>query len=69
LRSIREYGRVYEAKFLTQFEARAGALLKNARMGLIMLLKGRMALLPHKVSDIKGIRETFQRVQGEAKRR
>jgi heterodisulfide reductase subunit C len=69
LRSIREYGRVYEAKLLTQFEARAGALLKNARMGLIMLLKGRMALLPHKVSDIKGIRETFQRVRGEAKRR
>jgi heterodisulfide reductase subunit C len=69
LRSIREYGRVYEAKLLTQYEGRAGTLLKNARLGFIMFLKGRMALLPQKIADIKGIRETFQRVKGEAKQR
>jgi heterodisulfide reductase subunit C len=65
LASIREYGRVYEAKLLAKYEAKSGELLKNARLGLAMFLKGRIALLPHKVADIKAVEETFARLKEE----
>jgi heterodisulfide reductase subunit C len=61
LASIREYGRVYEAKLLAKYEAKSGEMMKNAPLGLAMFIKGKIALLPHKVSDIKGVRETFGR--------
>jgi heterodisulfide reductase subunit C len=63
LASIREYGRVYEAKLLAKYEAKAGELLKNIPLGLAMFLKGKIALLPHKVADIKGVEKTFVRLE------
>jgi heterodisulfide reductase subunit C len=63
LASIREYGRVYEAKLLAKYEAKSGELMKNAPLGLAMFLKGKIALLPQKVADIKGVRETFGRLK------
>jgi heterodisulfide reductase subunit C len=63
LASIREYGRVYEAKLLAKYEAKSGELLKNVPLGLAMFRKGRIALLPHKVADIKGVEETFARLE------
>jgi len=63
LASIREYGRVYEAKLLAKYEAKAGELLKNVLLGLSMFLKGKLALLPHKVADIKGVEKTFGRME------
>ena len=65
LASIREYGRVYEAKLLAKYEAKTGELMKNVPLGLAMFLKGKIALLPHKVADIDGVRETFTRVKEE----
>ncbi len=63
LASIREYGRVYEAKLLAKYEAKAGELLKNVPLGLAMFLKGKIALLPHKVDGIKGVEKTFVRLE------
>jgi heterodisulfide reductase subunit C len=63
LASIREYGRIYEAKLLAKYEAKSGELLKNAPLGLAMFLKGRIALLPHKVDGIKGVEKTFARLE------
>jgi heterodisulfide reductase subunit C len=63
LASIREYGRVYEAKLLAKYEAKSGELMKNIPLGLAMFLKGKIALLPHKVADTKGVRETFERLE------
>jgi heterodisulfide reductase subunit C len=67
LASIWEYGRVYEAKLLAKYEAKSGELLKNAPLALAMFRKGKIALLPHKVADIKGVRETFARLEEEEK--
>jgi heterodisulfide reductase subunit C len=69
LASIREYGRVYEAKLLAKYEAKSGELMKNVPLGLAMFLKGKIGLFPHKVADIKGVRETFTRLEegGEEK--
>jgi len=63
LASIREYGRVYEAKLLAKYEAKSGELLKNVSLGLAMFLKGKIALLPHKIADIKGVQKTFTRLE------
>ena len=68
LESVRNYGRIYEAQLMATYEAKTGALVKNALVGLALFRKGRFSLLPHKVSDIKGMRETFRRLR-EAKKR
>jgi heterodisulfide reductase subunit C len=68
LASIREYGRVYEAKLLAKYEAKAGGLMKNVPLGLAMFLRGKIALLPHKVEDIKGVRETFVRLEEDTEK-
>ncbi len=63
LASIREYGRVYEAKLLAKYGAKSGELLKNVPLGLAMFRKGKIALLPHKVDGIKGLQKTFVRLE------
>lgn len=59
--SIKDYGRVYELGMVTRFNLSTGQPLKDASFGPIMMLKGKLALLPHKIKSLKDIKTIFKK--------
>ena len=61
LDNVKKRGRTFEGELLARYQLRTGQAVKNARLGLRMLLKGRMALLPDSVKNKKDFREICRR--------
>lgn len=58
---VKAFGRVYEPGLAAQVNFRSGRPLQNAGLGLGMLSRGRLRLLPKRVKDRAGIKEIFRR--------
>jgi heterodisulfide reductase subunit C len=59
LGSVRRHGRVYELGMTSSFKRATGDYLDDLGLGLKLLLKGRLDLLPARVRDRKAIRALF----------
>ncbi|MHA1570148.1 MAG: 4Fe-4S dicluster domain-containing protein, partial [Alphaproteobacteria bacterium] len=61
LRVMEQHGRVFEPEMMMRFSLRTNllGLLKQAPMGLNMLRKGKMPLLPHRSKGAKQIKQRF----------
>lgn len=57
-------GRTFEAGMLARLQLRTGQAARNARAGVLMLIKGRIALLPHGVENKKAFRQLCRRIAG-----
>jgi len=66
LREIRVRGRIFEASLMTRQMLKSGDFMsfqkavKDARLGLAMLRRGRLRLLPERVKDRKWLKELFR---------
>jgi heterodisulfide reductase subunit C len=65
LDNVRKRGRTFESEFLVRYQLRTGQAARNARVGLRMLLKGRMAFLPESVENKRAFREICRRAAGK----
>ncbi len=64
LREIKARGRVFEASLMTRYMLASGGAFgpeakENARLGLAMLRKGRLRLLPSRVKDRRWLKALF----------
>ncbi len=60
--SVRSHGRVFELEAIMRYLVKKKDFFSNTRMGLDMMKKGRMALLPHNIKDKKGLQRAFARL-------
>ena len=68
LGSVKKYGRVHEMSMVTRFTLRTTGvvgLMKQGAMGLSMMLKGKLGLLPEKIKGRNQVRAIFQRTAKE----
>jgi heterodisulfide reductase subunit C len=68
LGSIKKYGRVHEMSMVTRFTLRTtglAGLIKQSLMGLTMMLKGKLGLLPEKIKGRGQVKSIFQRTAKE----
>ena len=63
LRSVRQFGRVYEVGMLAFYSLSSGHLVRDLLLAPKMLLKGKLSLLPPWNRDIQGVREMFSRAK------
>jgi heterodisulfide reductase subunit C len=61
LDSIKDYGRVYELGMVMKYNLITGQPLKDASFGPAMFLKGKIALLPHRLKAISLIRDLIEK--------
>lgn len=61
LDSIESHGRVYELGMVTRFNLSTRQPLKDASFGPTMILKGKIALLPHKIKGLNTIKTIFKK--------
>jgi len=62
LDSVRKHGRLYEMEAIMRYKLKKKDLFSDTRMGLDMMRKGRMALLPHNIKDKKGLQRALGRL-------
>lgn len=60
LRSIARRGRVFELGLVAGYKWGSGDLWTDVDMGLTLLAKGRLPLLPHRVRDRQAVRALFR---------
>ena len=65
LSSVRHHGRVFEVGMLAAYKLRSGDLFSDVDKVPQMLAKGKLALLPHRSSSAKQVREVFRRAEEE----
>lgn len=63
--SVKHHGRLHEMEAIMRYKAAKRNFFEDMRMGMNMLLKGRMGLLPHNIKDRKGIKEIFRKIEAE----
>ncbi|MCB2192771.1 MAG: 4Fe-4S dicluster domain-containing protein [Deltaproteobacteria bacterium] len=69
LKSVAKRGRVFEGEMMATYMLKTGGAfgseaIKNARLGLTMLKKGRMKLLPERVKDRRWLKALFKEPKG-----
>jgi heterodisulfide reductase subunit C len=62
LNSVRSHGRLYELEAIMRYKLKKKDFFSDTRMGVDMMKKGRMALLPHNIEDRKGLRTALGRL-------
>ena len=65
LDSVRRHGRLYELEAIMRYKLGKMEMkgsMGDAKMGLDMVRKGRINMLPHNIKDKKGLKEIFERV-------
>jgi heterodisulfide reductase subunit C len=68
LNSVKRYGRVHEMSMVTLFTLRTkglAGLIKQGMLGLTMMLKGKLGLIPEKLRGRDQVRAIFQRTAKE----
>ena len=69
LKSVKAHGRVFEGGLMNGYLIRSGGAFKpneaitNAKLGLKMLLKGRLKMFPHRIKGKKEVRAMFKRAK------
>lgn len=63
LDSIREYGRLSEACMMGSYNVNSGKLFTNLNKAPAFLFKGKVAMLPHRVTNIGRMRRMFKRIE------
>jgi heterodisulfide reductase subunit C2 len=61
LKSIRKRGRVYEMGLVSAYKMGSGDLWTDMGLGMKMLKKGRLPLLPHRIRGKKDVRAMFDK--------
>ncbi len=69
LKSLRRHGRSFESGVLAGYAIKNGELLKNAGLGMTMFAKGKMPMLPKRVSKRRAIRRMFERLREKKTRK
>ncbi len=70
LDSVRKHGRLYELEAVMRYKMgkmEVKGSMDDAKMGLDMVMKGRINILPHNIKDKKGFKEIFKRIEAEHK--
>jgi len=62
LGNIKRWGRQHELSMLLQFKLRTMDFFSDLDLGIKMLMKGKLKLLPPRFKDIRGVRAIFQRI-------
>jgi len=63
LRNVRGYGRSYDLRIIGSFNVRSGHFLRNIMKAPTMLLRGKVALLPHWTKRVKEVRKIFKKAK------
>ncbi len=61
LDSIERHGRVHELGLVMRYNLASRQLFKDAHLGPLMLGKGKISLLAHKIRELATVKEIFQR--------
>ncbi len=60
LDSIRRHGRVHELGLVIRYNMASRQPTKDAHLGPLMLGKGKLSLLAHKIRELPAVRQIFQ---------
>jgi len=63
LNSIRRHGRVFEVGMIAGYKLRSGDLFGDTGLGLQMLKRGKLSLLPTRIKGTRAVRGMFRRPQ------
>jgi len=65
LESVQRHGRLNELEAIIRYKIGKKDLFSDTKMGMGMLMKGRMGLLPHNIKDRKGMKEIFKKIDNK----
>ena len=65
LDSVKSHGRLYEMESMLRYMLKKGGFMSSRKMGMEMMLKGRLGIAPHNIKDRKAIKTMFERVAQE----
>jgi heterodisulfide reductase subunit C len=65
LDSVKKHGRLYEMEAILKYKLEKKNFFEDTKMGLGMMLKGRMGLFPHNIKDKRGMKALFEKARGE----
>lgn len=68
LESVRRHGRLHEMEAILRYKIDKKDLFSDTKMGMGMLLKGRLGLFSHNIKDRKGMKEIFKKIEDEKAR-
>ncbi|HOT41663.1 MAG TPA: 4Fe-4S dicluster domain-containing protein [Syntrophorhabdaceae bacterium] len=63
LESIKNYGRLYELATILHCKLEKKEFFKDTVMGIKMMLKARMGILPHSIKDKRHIKGVFEKIE------
>ncbi len=63
--SVRKHGRLYELEAMRRYMLQKRDLFSNTRVGMDMMKKGRINILPHNIKDKKGMKEIYERIAAD----
>ena len=63
LGSVKRWGRQYELPMLLELKLKTADFFSDINLGIKMLLKGKLKLLPPRFGDVKGMKAIFQRIE------
>ncbi|GAG21387.1 unnamed protein product, partial [marine sediment metagenome] len=61
LNNIKLFGRVHEATMLVEYKLRSRDLFSDLDLGVLLLLKGKIPLLPERVKALDQVKELYRR--------
>ncbi|MGR6835510.1 4Fe-4S dicluster domain-containing protein [Syntrophomonas erecta] len=61
LNGVKSFGRTYEAGLTIQYNLSTGQLFKDAALGLPMMKRGKVGIMPHKIEGREAIKKIFAR--------
>jgi hypothetical protein len=65
LESIKARGRLYELEVLMKYKIAKKDILSDTKMGIDMIFKGRMGILPHNIKDRKTLKTIFKKIEDD----
>ncbi len=68
IESISKHGRLYELKTVMRYRLLKKELFEDTAMGLDMIRRKRMGLIPHNIRDRKKLGKTIQELAGKTKK-
>jgi heterodisulfide reductase subunit C len=63
LRSVASFGRVFEVGLMMEYNLKTGQFLKDTELGMPMMQRGKMHLLPEMIKCRDGIRKIYANVK------
>ena len=66
LRSVRRWGRTYEAGMLGAYKMRSGDLFGDLKLGLAMMKRGKLRILPRRIRRRREVKKMFKK-KGKSK--